>query len=135
MIFNRKCECARDLYYQMICLKELIRIFLNLCKQNIFTKINFSFSENPEVTLENHEDLGKLILLKMLTASGLMEHVVSKFINRNDTEEKINFQDVDLIIYRISVLLDHSNMAFVMNSNYKNSVRINKTMPDIGVLF
>ena len=34
-----------------------------------------------------------------------------------------------MIIYRISVLLDHSNMAFVMNSNYRNSLRINKTIP------
>ena len=64
----------------------------------------------------------------MSTASGLMEHVVSKFINRNDTVVKVNFWDVDLIMYRISALLDQSNMAFVMNFDLRNTLKINKTM-------
>ena len=64
----------------------------------------------------------------MSTALELMEHVVSKFINRNDIVEKINFWDVDLIMYRISALLDQSNMAIVMKFDLRNILKINKTM-------
>ena len=64
----------------------------------------------------------------MSTGLELMEHVVSKFINRNDTVVKVNFWDVDLIMYRISALLDQSNMAIVMKFDLRNILKINKTM-------